>query len=128
MMGRTWILASALASFLAGAGSGILADRGYRVSCDSSHGMSTGHHGERMIEYLRTRLALTDEQVEQIGLILRDSGKEMDELAKEFRPRFAAVHHAASDKIRSTLTAEQGREFERILEECARAKSAKGTH
>ncbi len=63
------------------------------------------------------RLNLDKTQQTRLDSILSWSQREFKNLSKEFRPKFDSLKSALYDSIRSILTPEQLKEFERMVKE-----------
>lgn len=63
------------------------------------------------------RLNLNQSQQVRLDSILSWSQKEFKNLSKEFRPKFDSLKSALRDSIRSILTPQQIKEFEKMIKE-----------
>jgi hypothetical protein len=71
----------------------------------------------RYIAELRTRLKLTDDQMQQLGPILDETRRRHHELMDKHRPEFKAIQDEQVRKIRAILTESQQAEYTKLLEE-----------
>jgi Spy/CpxP family protein refolding chaperone len=71
----------------------------------------------RYIEELRTRLKLTDEQVNQLGPILDETRRRHRELMDKHRPEMKAIQDEQVSKIRAILQDSQQAEYTKLLDE-----------
>ena len=71
----------------------------------------------RYIEELRTKLKLTDDQVNQLGPILDETRRRHRELMEKHRPELKAIQDEQVSKIRAVLQDSQQAEYTKLLEE-----------
>lgn len=100
--------------FVLGGATGALLDSVYRLraSGNARQEMHNGHHGEEVIERMKSDLNLNDNQVTQIRAILDQTRNDYHTLRTEVRPRYDAVRQNARAKIRALLTPEQQQKFD----------------
>lgn len=72
--------------------------------------------GPLLEEWLERSLDLTDEQRDQVRIILADSRARAEELRHEVGPRLIAINQEASERISEVLTPAQQLEFDRMRE------------
>src|ERR1700686_2683518 len=71
----------------------------------------------RYIAELRTRLKLTDDQVNQLGPILDETRRRHRELMEKHRPEMKAIQDEQVSKIRALLMDTQQSEYTKLLDE-----------
>ena len=71
----------------------------------------------KYIAELRTRLKLTDGQVNQLGLILDETRRRHRELRDRHQPELKAIQDEQVSKIRAILQDSQQAEYTKLLEE-----------
>jgi Spy/CpxP family protein refolding chaperone len=101
--------------FILGGATGVLLDGVYRLRASGNARppeMHNGHHGEEVIERMKSDLNLNDDQVTQIRAILDQTRNDYRALRTEVRPRYDAVRQNARAKIRALLNAEQQQKFD----------------
>src|ERR1041385_5486286 len=67
-----------------------------------------------IIDFWKTHLKLTDDQVVKVGLIMDETRARMDEIHRETIPAQQEVRREQMDKMRSMLTPEQTVEYDRL--------------
>jgi Spy/CpxP family protein refolding chaperone len=92
------------------------------ASLDSVYRMRAGGKGrevhdrrdkkERLFEHMRRDLNLTDQQAEQVRVILDETRNEYRALREKYRPQYDAARQSARARIRALLTPEQQQKFD----------------
>jgi hypothetical protein len=78
----------------------------------------------RYLEEYRTRLQLSDEQVQKLGAILDATRVLFQQISAKHRPEYDAIHQHQVEQVRAILTDQQRREYEKVRAE--REKKRKG--
>jgi Spy/CpxP family protein refolding chaperone len=71
----------------------------------------------RYIAEMRSRLNLTDDQVNKLGPILDETRKQFRELHEKHRPELKAIQDEQTQRIRALLNDSQQAEYSRFLDE-----------
>jgi hypothetical protein len=83
-----------------------------------------------LVEHYKTRLQLTDDQVQQLQLILDDAaaqyGAQFKKEREAIRPELGRIHQEQVDRINAMLTSTHRDEYKRMLEERQRLRIKKG--
>jgi Spy/CpxP family protein refolding chaperone len=83
-----------------------------------------------LVEHYKTRLQLTDDQVQQLQLILDDAagqyGAQFKKEREAIRPELSRIHQDQVDRINAMLTPTQREEYKRMLAERERLRLKKG--
>lgn len=66
---------------------------------------------------LTVQLKLTSDQRQKVHAVITDAQSQIDDLRRDFRPRFVAIMDKAQEEISKTLTPEQRVEFEKLVKE-----------
>jgi len=106
-----WI--SVVALFLVGALAGSLGTRLYLGERIGREGPGD-RGGRHFVESLARQLDLTDDQLERVEAIVRESRAEVEALHREVLPRAQAHIAKTEERIREVLTPEQREQFEEI--------------
>lgn len=70
---------------------------------------------ERILRHMTRELELNDNQVQQIRVIMEETGSKIQELRKQHRPEFDAIRTESHDRIRKVLTPQQAVKFEEMV-------------
>jgi hypothetical protein len=83
-----------------------------------------------LVEFYKTRLQLTDDQLQKLQLILDETTAQYDAQFKKerqaIRPELARIHQGQIDRINEMLTPTQREEYKKILENRERFRQKKG--
>lgn len=102
--------------FLAGVAVGAFGLRLYTMNSVSA-AASPEEFRRRYVAELKSRLKLTDEQVNQLQPILDETRLRHQELREKHKPEFNAIHDEQVRKIRLMLTDQQQAEYTKLLDE-----------
>ena len=124
---RRWItLLLGIVTFICGgiAGAGLM-------SAFSGHNRQWNRPpmGKRILEEMKTTLALSEEQSGQVEKILNDNHARVEAIRKEVSPRFSAEFERMNASIKTVLTTEQQRKWDirsKEIREKYRMRSQKG--
>jgi len=122
----TWIYLVLL--FLGGVAVGAFGLRLYTLNSVDA-GVSPHHPEEfrrRYVAELRTRLALTNDQVARLGPILDETRKRNREFMDGHKPELKAIHDDQVKQIRAILTDAQQGEFTKLLDEREKMRQREG--
>jgi Spy/CpxP family protein refolding chaperone len=72
---------------------------------------------KKMVAEYQGRLKLTDQQIQQLNIILDETRSRFHEAHQKMDPELAAIQHEQRDKIRQMLKPEQRDEYEKMLQE-----------
>jgi hypothetical protein len=108
--------------FASGIVLGIFGDRLYNASpVLSLNGKAPKPNPEefrkKMVAEYQGRLKLTDQQIQQLNIILDETRSRFHEAHQKMDPELTAIQHEQRDKIRQMLKPEQRDEYERMLQE-----------
>jgi Spy/CpxP family protein refolding chaperone len=85
-----------------------------------------------LVEFYKTRLQLTDDQIQKLQLILDDAAAQYQAQFKKereaIRPELNRIHQGQVDQINAMLTPTQREEYKRMLEEREHLRQKKGGH
>ena len=120
---KKWMWTTLVATFLIGAGAGILLARILLIPTVHSntrdserHDGSHRDHSRRMTERLRSELDLTAEQAAALEDVMNKNHEIAREFWRESRLEFGELRQQFRQDIRSTLTEEQKQRFDRFVE------------
>lgn len=118
---KRWMALALFAALGIGVGSGILLDRFLLLparSTDVRAGRGRhSEHGQRMLEHLRERLELTDEQTAKLEKVLERNHETARQFWSESREGYEAIRRQFRSDIRELLTDEQREEFDAMVAE-----------
>jgi len=104
--------------FVSGATLGVFGDRAYNVSFPKGKDTKAPKTPEQVrrsiIDFWKSHLKLTDDQVIKVGLIMDETRARMDELHRATVPAQQDIRREQMDKMRSILTPEQQMEYDRL--------------
>jgi len=106
--------------FASGAALGVFGDHlygTYRVSPATKSGKAPKSPEEvrrSIIDFWKSHLNLTNDQVVKVGLIMDETRARMDELHRSNIPAQQEIRREQMDKMRSILTSEQQMEYDRL--------------
>lgn len=104
--------------FLSGVAVGAFGLRLYTLNSVRAGGRpSPEEFKHRYVAELRTRLSLTDDQVNKVGPILDETRKQFHELHEKHKPELKAIQDEQTQKIRALLTDSQQTEYGKFLDE-----------
>ncbi len=105
--------------FLSGVLVGVLGHRLYTVqSVRARPGPRSPEEMRRQyVEDLRTRLKLSDDQINRLTEVLDATGKRFHEVSEKWRPELRAIQDEQTEKIRAILDPAQRNEFEKMRQE-----------
>jgi hypothetical protein len=113
--------------FLSGVVVGVLGDRFHATrSVKARNPYSPEEMRQRYVEDLRSRLKLSDEQLQQLTAILGETHDRFRELRKKYGPETRAIQDAQIEKIRSMLNEKQRAEYEKMRQERDRRRQRPG--
>ena len=72
---------------------------------------------KRMVDNMRTRLKLSEDQVMKLNLILDEARGRFHESQEKMRPELNAIHQNQVDSVRAMLTPEQRTAYEQLIKE-----------
>jgi Spy/CpxP family protein refolding chaperone len=126
---RTKAIVIALGIFILGTVCGVIGSRWmgiYNLRPFWADNMRKGGppRHERILDMMTRRLDLTEEQRETIGVILRDSRNEIDEVRKKVHEDMMLKERAVREKIRAVLTVEQLEKYDKTMRQIDRRRSA----
>src|SRR4051812_44452140 len=108
---KIWLVV--LGVFILGGVTGAALDSVYRLKASGGRGEVRAPRDKgRMLEKMKSDLALTDQQAEQIRAILDQTRNDYRALRNEVRPRYDALRQEARTKIRALLNPEQQQKFD----------------
>lgn len=84
-----------------------------------------GPHSERIVEHLRNRLQLTQDQLSQVRSIITDTDRQMDQLFQPLRPQQDAIFSNMQERVRKVLTEDQKKEYDKMNQEWAKRHGKK---
>lgn len=121
---KKWIGVTLAATLVIGMGAGILVDRFLLVSTADSGVSDSRERGERhrdrgrrMVERLRSRLALTDEQAARLDTVMKENHETAREFWRNSRQEFETLRRQFREDIRELLTEEQRVTFDQMVAE-----------
>jgi Spy/CpxP family protein refolding chaperone len=82
-----------------------------------AHRINPDWIADRMERELASELSLTADQTNRIHEIFQESRRELQELRKQFGPRFGEIMKEVEKKIGETLSPEQNAKYEKLLKE-----------
>jgi Spy/CpxP family protein refolding chaperone len=82
--------------------------------------------GERTLDMLDRRLALTEQQRAQIDAILDERHRQSMVVFETIKPKMDSIRLNAREQLRQVLTAEQRQEYEALLKELSDSTKRKG--
>ncbi len=104
--------------FLSGVAVGAFGLRLYTLNSVRAGGRPTPEEFKRRyVSELRSRLSLTDDQVDKLGPILEETRKQIRELRDKHRPELKAIQDEQTQRIRALLTDSQQAEYTKFLDE-----------
>jgi Spy/CpxP family protein refolding chaperone len=111
--GNKWQLRlAALVIFLLGAAAGALAPRAYHAWFDTARAPR-----QARFEQMLDRLQLNPEQETQVRQVFDDTRERLSQLRKESEPQVREIRRQADERLQQTLTPEQWRQFQQLMEE-----------
>jgi len=120
--------------FASGSALGFFANRLYTNYSASPRPASKSPQEFRkgLVENYKKRLQLTDDQVQQLQLILDDANAQYQAQFKKereaIRPELGRIHQGQVDRINAMLNPTQREEYKRMLEEREHLRQKKGGH
>jgi ribosome maturation protein Sdo1 len=106
--------------FVSGTAVGVFGTRLYNVT-SVVNGKGTIQSPEEMrkhlVEDMRTRLMLSDDQVMKFNLILDEARGRFHETQEKMRPELNAIRQNQIDSVRAMLTPPQRVEYDKVLKE-----------
>jgi len=107
--------------FLSGAVLGGLGDHFYGAQISpSKNGKGTKNSEEvrhSIIDFWKTHLKLTDDQVVKLGLIMDETRAKMDEIHRSTIPAQQEIRRSQIERMRAMLSPEQQVEYDRLQKE-----------
>lgn len=104
--------------FLSGVAVGAFGLRLYTLNSVRAGGRpSPEEFKHKYIDQLRTKLNLTDDQVNKLGPILDQTRKQFRDMHEKHRPELKAIQDEQTQRIRALLTDSQQAEYSRFLDE-----------
>ena len=107
--------------FASGATLGVFGDRAYNVSFPKGKDTKAPKRPEEVrhsiIDFWKTHLKLTDDQVVKLGLIMDETRARMDEVHRGTIPAQQEIRREQIEKMRAMLTPEQQVEYDRLQKE-----------
>lgn len=104
--------------FVSGTTLGVFGDRAYNVSFSKAKDTKAPKAPEQVrrsiIDFWKSHLKLTDDQVVKVGLIMDETRARMDELHRATVPAQQEIRREQMDKMRAILTPEQQGEYDRL--------------
>ena len=85
-----------------------------------------GFNKARAEAHLKTKLNLTDGELQQIDRIFDESSKKMADLHKQVDPEFQAIHAETRAHIRQVLDPEQATKFDEYLRQIDERRKRRG--
>ena len=118
--------------FASGGALGFFANRLYTNYSASPRpaGKNPQEFRKGLVEFYKTRLQLTDDQLQKLQLILDDTNAQYQaEFKKEreaIRPDLSRIHQGQVDRINALLTPTQQEEYKKMLQNRERFRGKKG--
>lgn len=72
---------------------------------------------EGFVSYMREEYDLSDEQTEKLKTVVRENNERVDQINKEFRPKFGQSIERMNSEIAAMMSVEQQEKFKKKLEE-----------
>jgi len=103
---------------------------GYRLCTAEAAGAKTSRltpedYRRRFVDVMKTRLGLTEDQLQKLNAILDETGRRYREMDSRVKPEREAIHQQQTQDIMNILTEEQRAEYELMRQE--RAERRKGS-
>ncbi len=104
--------------FVSGATLGVFGDRTYSASVSKAKDPKAPKTPEQVrhsiIDFWKSHLKLSDDQVIKVGLIMDETRARMDELHRSTVPAQQEIRREQMDKMRAILTPDQQMEYDRL--------------